>query len=332
MLAEAACRSETGTYAEFDLSEEQWYELHLAAWLHDCGKVTTPEYVVDKATKLETIYDRIHEIRMRFEVLRRDAEIEYLRKSREEGADEEALKAIFEAQCATLEEEFEFIAAHNIGGEFMPDEDIDRMEEIGNRTWLRHFDNVLGVSWEESKRIGESKPLPAIEKLLDDRPEHLVAEYNRGERYNMAVKRGTLNEAERQKINDHISITIEMLEQLPFPKHLKNVPEFAGGHHEKMDGTGYPLGLKGEDMSIPARMMAIADIFEALTAADRPYKKAKKLSEALFILKMMTKDKHIDPLLFELFLKEGVYQQYAEEYLEPDQIDEIDINEYLPEN
>jgi HD-GYP domain-containing protein (c-di-GMP phosphodiesterase class II) len=147
----------------------------------------------------------------------------------------------------------------------------------------------------------------------------------------MAVKRGTLTEEERQKINDHIAITIEMLEQLPFPKHLRNVPEFAGGHHEKMDGTGYPRGLKGEEMSPPARMMAIADIFEALTAADRPYKKAKKLSEALFIMKMMCKDQHIDPGLFELFLKEGVYQRYAEEFLEPFQIDEVDINEYLPE-
>jgi HD-GYP domain-containing protein (c-di-GMP phosphodiesterase class II) len=331
MLAEAACDIEDGEYKEFQLSEEQWYELHLAAWLHDCGKVTTPEYVVDKATKLETIYDRIHEIRMRFEILRRDAEIAYLRKCQVDGADETVLRTEFESQCAQLTEEFEFIAAHNIGGEFMPDEDIVRMEEIGDRTWHRYFDNTLGVSWEESQRIGETKTLPVEERLLADRPEHLVAEYNRGERYNLAVKRGTLNEEERKKINDHITITIEMLEQLPFPKHLRNVPEYAGGHHEKMDGTGYPRGLKGAEMSIPARMMAIADIFEALTATDRPYKKAKKLSEALFIMKMMTKDQHIDSHLFELFLREGVYQRYAEEYLDLSQIDDVDINEYLPE-
>ena len=332
MLAEAACESDAGPYAEFDLDDEEWYELHLAAWLHDCGKVTTPEYVVDKATKLETIYDRIHEIRMRFEVLRRDAEIEYLRKSKEEGADEAALKSAFDQTCARLADEFTFIATHNIGGEFMPDEEIERMHEIGDQTWMRHYDNTLGVSWEETTRIGDTKPLPAMEKLLDDRPEHMVAEYNRGERYNLAVKRGTLTAEERQKINDHISITIEMLEQLPFPKHLRNVPEYAGGHHEKMDGTGYPRGLKGEDMSIPARMMAVADIFEALTATDRPYKKSKKLSEALHIMKMMTEEHHIDPQLFELFLKRGVYQRYADEYLDTAQIDEIDISNYLPDS
>ncbi len=157
-------------------------------------------------------------------------------------------------------------------------------------------------------------------------PEH---QYNRGELHNLAIARGTLTEEERYVINHHIVQTIIMLSQLPFPKHLKSVPEIAGGHHEKMDGTGYPKRLSAGDMSPVARMMAIADIFEALTAADRPYKKAKKLSEALKIMSFMKRDRHVDPELFDLFLTSGVFRRYAERFLRPDQIDEVDIAPYL---
>jgi HD-GYP domain-containing protein (c-di-GMP phosphodiesterase class II) len=147
---------------------------------------------------------------------------------------------------------------------------------------------------------------------------------NENEIHNLTISRGTLTPEERTIINDHIVVTIDMLEQLPFPKNLKRVPEYAGGHHEKMDGTGYPKGLKRDEMSVPARMMAIADIFEALTAADRPYKKAKTLSESLGIMKKMNETDHIDPDLFRLFVKTGIYRKYAEEFLDPDQIDEVD--------
>ena len=150
-----------------------------------------------------------------------------------------------------------------------------------------------------------------------------------GEVYNLCIGRGTLTAEERFKINDHMVQTIIMLEQLPFPKHLKRVPEYAGGHHETMIGTGYPRRLTKADMSIPARAMAIADIFEALTAADRPYKKAKTLSESLRIMSFMKKDEHIDPDLFALFLETGVFSEYAEQYLLPEQIDEVDIDQYL---
>lgn len=331
LLAKAACESEEGIFAGFDLNDDQWYELHVAAWLHDCGKVTTPEYVVDKASKLETIYNRIHEVRTRFEVLRRDAEIACL-KRKLAGEDPDTCDRDFEFECARLNEEYAFVATANVGGEFMDDEDIDRLHEIGAQTWIRHFDKTLGLSPPEAMRVEKEPPPapPSVEPLLGDLPEHKVGGYNAGELYNLSIRRGTLTAEEREKINDHIVVTIKMLEQLPFPKKMKRVPEYAGGHHEKMDGTGYPRGLKKGDMSIPARIMAIADIFEALTAADRPYKKAKTISESLKIMKFMCQDQHIDPDLFDLFLRTGVWQQYAEEFLDPSQIDPVNIEDYLP--
>ncbi len=354
MLARAACDDKDGSFAGFDLTEDQWYELHIAAWLHDCGKVTTPEYVVDKAVKLETIYNRIHEIRMRFEVIKREAEVEYLKKTLENRDREAEHKAGYEALCAELDEEFDFIAKANMGGEFMPPEDQDRIRQIGAREWTRTLDDRHGLTFEEQKRLKgiPEKPIPVREKLLEDKAEHVIpwenvtiaadadnsygfkmdvpkVKYNLGEIYNLCIARGTLTEEERFKINDHIVQTIVMLEQLPFPKQLKRVPEYAGGHHEKMNGTGYPKRLNKDEMSVPARIMAIADIFEALTAADRPYKKPKSLSDSIKIMSFMEKDAHIDDELFRLFLKSGVYKEYADRFLDPAQIDEVDIDQYL---
>ncbi len=352
MLADKACESNEGIFNGFCLSEDERYEMEIAALLHDCGKVTTPEYVVDKATKLETIYDRIHEVRTRFEVLKRDAEIDCL-KAIVDGGDEAALKSKLEETLAQLDDDFAFIANANIGGEFMSDEDIERVEALAAKTWTRTLDDRLGVCHEELKRMERepAKPLPAIEPLLSDRPEHVIERdvankiapdnplgfkmdepvdmYNRGELYNMCIQKGTLTAEERYKINHHMIQTIAMLDYLPFPKHLKKVPEIAGGHHETMIGTGYPRRLSKEDMTLPARMMAIADIFEALTACDRPYKKAKTLSESIKILWFMKKDQHIDPDLFELFLKSGIYKEYADKFLMESQIDEVDISQYL---
>ena len=352
MLTRAACDATDGLCKDFDLNEAEWYELHIAGWLHDCGKVTTPEYVVDKATKLETIYDRIHEVRTRFEVLKRDAEINYL-KARLAGGDETVLKATFDAEIAALDEEFAFVGECNVGGEFMAPEKVERLKKIAERTFTRTLSDRIGISYEEKKRK-EREPeaaLPVIEKLLQDRPDHIIEregkdllppdnkwgfkmkvpekKFNLGEVYNLGIGRGTLTEEDRYKINDHIVQTIIMLEALPFPRHLRRVPEYAGGHHEKMDGTGYPRRLTKDQMSIPARIMAIADIFEALTAADRPYKAPKKLSESIKIMGFMMKDQHIDPDLFKLFLQSGVYKQYAERFLNPEQIDEVDLTPYL---
>jgi len=320
--------------------------------LHDCGKVTTPEYVVDKATKLETLYDRIHEIRTRFEVLKRDAEIDCL-KAIAAGGDAPKLKEALIARLKTLDEEFAFVAGCNEGGEFMAPEKIARLKAIASRTWQRTLDDRLGVSREEGRRMARRPPapLPATEFLLADKPEHVIERgtqdqmpednpwgfkvkvpsnlYNRGELYNLSITRGTLSEEERYKINDHMAQTIIMLTKLPFPKHLKSVPELAGGHHEKMDGTGYPKRLLGGTMSVQARIMAIADIFEALTAADRPYKKGKKLSEAIEIMARMKKEKHIDPDLFDLFLESGVYRDYAERYVGRQYIDPVDVGAYI---
>lgn len=348
LLAEAAAGQETGPYRDFKPSDEEWEALDIAAWLHDCGKVTTPEYVVDKATKLETIYDRIHEIRMRFELLKAAAETSYW-KGLAGGGDETALREKMLAEQQALDAEFAFVATANEGGEFMEPAKIERIKKIAERRWLRTLSNRLGVSYEEKARF-DRNPEPALpieEPLLADRPDHIVelaerdvirtdnkwgfqlavpkVKYNRGEVYNLCIQRGTLTEEERYRINDHIVQTIIMLNSLPFPKHLKNVPELAGGHHEKMDGTGYPKRLKGEEMSVVARMMAVADVFEALTAADRPYKKAKKLSEAVKIMGFMKKDRHLDPDVLDLFLASGVFRVYAERFLSPEQIDEPDI-------
>ena len=352
MLARAACETRTGPLADFEMDGDEWEALHIAAWLHDCGKVTTPEYVVDKATKLETLYDRIHEVRTRFEVLKRDARIGCL-EAIAAGGDERRLRAVLEDQLRTLDEEFALVAACNQGGESMTRDEVERLQAIAARTWQRTLDNRLGLSHEELERMARTppEPLPATESLLADKPEHIVERgaqdlipednpwgfklevpkhlYNRGELYNLSIPRGTLTREERYKINDHIAQTIMMLTRLPFPKHLKSVPELAGGHHEKMDGRGYPKRLLGREMSVQARIMAIADIFEALTATDRPYKKGKKLSEAIRMMSLMKHDQHIDPDLFDLFLTSGVYRTYAERYMEAQYIDDVDVDRYI---
>jgi len=306
--------------------------------------------VVDKATKLETIYNRLHEIRTRFEVVKRDVEIAYL-KAVLAGGDEPSLAAARDARLAQLDADYAFVAECNVGGEFMAPDKVERLKTIAAVTWTRTLDDTIGLSWEEGQRKPKEKvALPVVENLLADKPEHIVPhdklaltpdnpwgftvkppaqKFNLGEVYNLSVGRGTLTNEDRFHINDHIVQTIIMLEALPFPKTLKRVAEWAGGHHEKMDGTGYPKSLKRDQMSLPARIMAIADIFEALTARDRPYKLPKTLSECIKIMSFMKKDQHIDPELFELFLTSGVYKEYAEAFLLPEQIDEVDITPYL---
>lgn len=352
MLVKEASNCKEGIFKDFQLTtEDEIREFEIAAWLHDCGKVVTPEYVVDKATKLETIYNRIHEIRTRFEVLHRDATIEYYQQLIKTPEQQEALEKHLQEQHQKLQDDFAFLAECNIGGEFMDDAKIERVKEIANITWVRNFDDRIGLSQAELLRVSNfPSSTPQTEKILSDKSEHLVTRerdvneteyeeykfkvdipqyaYNMGELYNMCIKRGTLNQEERFKINEHIIMTIKMLEQLPFTSNLKNVPEYAGGHHETMVGSGYPRKLTKEDISIPARIMAIADVFEALTASDRPYKKAKTLSESIKIMSLMVKDGHIDGDLFKLFLTSGNYLDYANKYLKPEQIDEVDIKAY----
>lgn len=350
MLARAACDATDGPFKDFQLGDDDWEAVHIAAWLHDCGKVATPESIVDKATKLELRYNRIHEIRMRFEVKKRDAEIACL-QAIAAGADPAEARTELARAHARLDADFAFVAACNVGGEAMAATDVERLRQIGGQTWLRTLDDRLGLSEEERRRLGPGQPLPAIETLLADKPEHRQARgpddriapdnrwgfrlnvpalrHNHGELTNLSVGRGTLTDEDRYTINEHIVQTIRMLDALPFPRHLRAVPEIAGGHHEKMDGTGYPRGLTGGEMSPVARMMAIADIFEALTAADRPYKKGKTLSEAIAIMSRMRDEGHIDPDLFALFLQSGVFREYAEAHMSADHVDEVDVDAAL---
>ena len=300
MLAEAVNESKNEHFKDIHFTDKQMYELKIAAWLHDCGKVATPEYVVDKATKLETIYDRVHTVSTRFEVLKRDQEIKFLKQqlkvekdsSLSELETKNALKDIrkkYREKITQMDDDLDFVKTTNVGGEFMSGDKKDRVKKIANYRW---------------KDNGESKNF-----LSDD------------EVKNLCIAKGTLTAEERKIINDHIVHTIDMLQQLPYPNHLKNVPEFAGGHHEKLDGTGYPMGLTKDEMSIQAKAMAIADVFEALTARDRPYKEGKALSMAMRIMGFMKNDAHVDPFLFELFVKEKIYLKYAEKYLTKEQLD-----------
>lgn len=351
MLVEQAENVTEGPFGDFTFKNaEEWREFQVAAWLHDCGKITTPEHIIDKGTKLETIYNRIHEVRMRFEVLWRDAEIDYLIQLAEHGADKAALEKQKQDKQQQLQQDFAFISNANVGGEFISDEDLAHLHKLADVTWQRYFDDQLGLSSGEIARLTEpSKPLPATEKLLVDRPEHLIERmhstdfdprfgikmqvpkylYNLGELHNLSISRGTLSAEDRFKINEHIISTIKMLESLPFPEELKRVPRYASTHHETMKGTGYPRKLTGDELSIPERIMVLADIYEALTAADRPYKKAKPVSAALDILYNMVQNEHVDVEVFELFLKSGVYLEYARRFLPPAQIDDVDISKYL---
>nr|WP_305909413.1 HD domain-containing phosphohydrolase [Methylomarinum sp. Ch1-1]MDP4522320.1 HD domain-containing phosphohydrolase [Methylomarinum sp. Ch1-1] len=351
MLAKAAERSDHGPFRDFCFrSAEELREYRIAAWLHDCGKITTPEHVVDKATKLETIYNRIHEIRMRFEVLWRDAEIDCLKQTVNAPEQTQRLFAELERKRAQLTDDFAFIARCNIGGEHLAEADTARLQTLAQISWQRHFDDRLGLSPTELERFDSEPPsLPATEQLLSDKPEHIIKRYrdvdyapelgirmeipeqlyNLGELYNLSVSQGTLTAEDRFKINEHMISTIKMLESVPFPKELARVPKYASTHHETLIGTGYPRKLTAADLSIPERILVVADIFEALTAADRPYKEPKPVSEAIAILYRMVQEQHVDREVFELFLSSGVYLDYAKRYLKPDQIDRVDIDRYL---
>jgi HD-GYP domain-containing protein (c-di-GMP phosphodiesterase class II) len=300
MLAEAAAAVTEGPLADFKLTDKDRYELKIAGLLHDCGKITTPVHVVDKATKLETIFDRVHFVAQRFEILKRDAEIKLLREKLaavEHGGDASVARAErdYEATIRQLDDDRDFIRRVNIGGERMSAEDQERVTKIAG----------YSISSEDGVKASF---------LSED------------ERNNLNIPYGTLTQPEREIINHHIEATIKMLEALPWPKHLKNVPEFAGGHHERMDGKGYPKGLTRNQMSIQARIMGIADIFEALTAKDRPYKPGKTLSESLEILRKFKQNGHVDPDLFDVFVREKVYLQYAHQFLDAAQIDETDCS------
>jgi len=299
MMAEEADQDTAAPLRDFHMTEDDYYELKIAAWMHDCGKVTTPEYVMDKATKLETIHDRIEVIDTRFEVLKRDHMIRLLAEAAGMDLSESrdprvaALLERYAHLAAELDAEREFLRRSNVGGELMPAEAQERVRKLAQLTWRRPDGTEGGL-------------------LTDEEAD------------NLTISKGTLTPEEREVINNHIVVTIKMLESLPWPKYLRHVPAYAGQHHERMDGRGYPMGLTGKQMSVQSRIMAIADVFEALTAADRPYKTGKTLTESLVILGKMKEDNHIDPDLFDLFVRRKIYRRYADRFLHPEQIDEVD--------
>ncbi|MBI1966110.1 MAG: GAF domain-containing protein [Betaproteobacteria bacterium] len=305
MLAEVAIKADSGPLKNFALDEKQLYELKLAGLLHDCGKVTTPVHVVDKSTKLQTIYDRINLVDARFEILKRDAEIELLEArlaARERGGDTGALERAFGERLARLADDREFLRKCNIGGEFMTPQQQERVRKIAQ------------YPWRDDR--GQSANF-----LTED------------EIHNLSISRGTLTHEDREIINNHVAMTYKMLSALPWPKHLKNVAEYAASHHERLDGKGYHRGLTGDRLSMQARIIAIADVFEALTAKDRPYKPGKTLTESLQILGRMAQESHIDPHLFDVFMREKVYLKYARQFLDPAQIDDVDVGKipgYVP--
>ncbi len=354
MLVQRLCETTEGPYAQVRMTEAERYEFRLGAWLHDCGKVTTPEAVLDKATKLETQYNRIHEVRMRFEVLWRDALIEALQQQVQGDTPTEVLQRTLAERRRQLQTDFAFVAQCNLGSETLSNEAVDRLRRIGRQTWMRFFDDRLGLSATELAHLAAfpKAQLPALEKLLADRPEHIVPWGERlppvergdpanlwdfdmpvppqaahlGELHNLSVRRGTLTEEERFKINEHIVQTIVMLSTLPFPPHLARVPRIAGTHHEKLDGTGYPRRLRAEQLTLTDRVMALADVFEALTAGDRPYKTALTVGAALALMVDMVQDQHLDRELFRFFLRSGVWRDYAERFLTPVQRDAVDVD------
>jgi HD-GYP domain-containing protein (c-di-GMP phosphodiesterase class II) len=298
LIAQAACEAQEGALKDFDLDEGDWYELRVASWLHDCGKLATPDYLLDKATKLHLLNDGIETVKARFAVLMAHTELNYYKKIIAEPTQQQRLTKEMQNQLNVLKEQCVFIEKANKGGEFMSEEAKQTVRAIAAYRWQDH--------------LGVEQPMLTEQEVAF-----------------LCIERGTISFDERQKINDHMKVTIQMLESLPFPKNLKRVPEYAGGHHEKMDGTGFPKGLKREEMSWPARMMAIADIFEALTASERPYKPAMKISQALSILQRMRDQNHIDGDLYQLFLRGRVWQKYASRFLRAEQLDVEDYAAYV---
>ena len=299
MIAEAARRSERGRLKDFRPTAEELYELRIAGLLHDCGKIVTPVHVVDKATKLETLFDRIELVDTRFEVLKRDAEIELLKGrlaalERGDPAATPSLEQRFRERLAALTDDREHLRRCNIGGESMRSEDRDRIRRIAAYRW--------------TGPDGRERPFLSEEEVD-----------------NLCIVKGTLNPKERAIIEEHVKLTQRLLSTLPWPKRLRNVPEYAGNHHEQPDGGGYPRGLRQQELAMQARIIGLADVFEALTARDRPYKPGKPLSEVLAILGRMAEDHRIDPDLFDVFIREGVWLDYARQYVRPEQIDPVDL-------
>jgi HD-GYP domain-containing protein (c-di-GMP phosphodiesterase class II) len=284
MIAEKINETKTPPFRDVSFNDHQMEEIRIAAWMHDVGKITTPEYVVDKRTKLQTIFDRINLIETRFGLIAKIIENEYILKkldlaNKDSAGDEmKLIDSELSDKLRILEGELQIIKSCNVPGEFLSDENIKKIKEIAAKKY----------------------------KMPEREHPYLTAE----EVENLIVRKGSLTDMERKIIENHAAVTYKILTHLPFPRKLINVPEYASGHHEKLDGSGYPRHLKAENMSLQARILAVADIFEALTARDRPYKKPMLLSQALEIMCRMKDDNHIDPDIYNLFIENKLYEKY----------------------
>ncbi|NPA65818.1 MAG: HD domain-containing protein, partial [Epsilonproteobacteria bacterium] len=352
MILNEVNASEEGSFKEFHIKDKELLKgIEWSSWLHDCGKLIIPNDIIDKATKLEIVYNRIHEIRTRFEVVLRDAKIAYY-KARMDGVSHEIAQAEYERKKAQLQSDFAFIAQLNLGETEVSEDDCKRLHKISSVTWERNFSKYIGISWQERERLGKSQKeetLPVLEKLLQDGKEHEITRsqsdltlykeekvkmeipellYNKGEIYNLCIPIGTITKEEKFKIQEHAIHTLKILKELPWSDKLKYIVLDAANHHEHLDGTGYPRLLHEDKLSVPARIMAVADIFEALTSIDRPYKKAKPLSEVLALMVDMVKANSIDKEIFKLFIKNKIYLKYAQGYLNEEQIDLENIDEH----
>ena len=350
MILEEVNKSQLEDFKNFCIEDKEILKgIEWSSWLHDCGKLIVPNDIIDKATKLETVYNRLHEVRTRFEVVLRDAQIKYLEDIRD-GKEEKIAKKEFENTQEQLQKDFAFIGDINLGDREINDTDYERLIKISNTTWERNFSKYIGISWQESEYMAcnDAEKLPVQEHLLSDAKEHEIPRspsdlslykkesvkmqipkllYNKGEIYNLSIPAGTITKEEKFKIQEHAIHTLKILKELPWSDKLKYIVEDAANHHEHLDGSGYPRLLNATRLSIPARIMAIADIFEALTSKDRPYKKVKSLSQVLSIMLDMAKANNIDSQIFKLFIKNKIYLKYAREYLEESQIDLEEINE-----
>ena len=328
MITQALNKEKKGYFSPNDL-----YKISVAAKLHDSGKTTTPDYLLEKSTKLECLHNRIHEIRCRFEILRRDAEIACLKKIMAAPEKTAQIKADFRKKVKQLEKDFAFIADCNIGNSEIKSSDLHQLKKISHYKFKRYFNRLLGLSWLEKQQLTKQQisqyQRSATEFLLQDNPQDNYKEIPTGEIYNLSTIKGTINKQERQKIEQHAAETAAILNLLELPPEYACLNNYASEHHERPNGSGYPLGLSGAELSVPSRIIMIADIFEALTSSDRPYKSPKKLSEALRILQTMKNKGQIDAEIYTVFIKNKIFLKYAQRYLSPEQIDEITLKDYL---
>ena len=286
-----AINEDNDFYKETYFNEDQMAELDLAAWMHDVGKITTPDHIVDKATKLEKIYDRIQIVEVRFELLLKDKYIQMLEKKASNPDNAQEIETQYNTEIEQIKSDLEFLKTTNFGGEFMADDNIERVYSIAE-----------------------------YQITVDGKKQNIL---NQDEIKNLCIPKGTLTEEERLVINNHAKLSYDILNSLPFPNKYKRVPEIAAGHHEKINGKGYPLGLKGDEISFEARIIAVADIFESLTASDRPYKKPNTIKQSLRILKFMVKDGELDEDLVKFFIDKKLYLDYAKNNMNESQIDII---------